>query len=242
MSGVLIGVVAYVALQFAIGAWVARRVTTEQDYVLAGRSLGPLLGAFSVYATWFGAETVLGASGRIYGDGLSGAQGEPFAYAVGIIVMGALFAVPLWRRGLVTFGDFFRQRYSPAVEKLCVLLLVPGSVLWVAAQVRGFGHVMGDIAGLDLVPSMLIGLAVVVGYTMLGGMLADAYSDLVQGLVIVAGLLVIFVAVAAAAGGPVAGLARVAPERLALMPPGQSLLAFVEQWAIPICGSLRSAA
>jgi Na+/proline symporter len=89
-----------------------------------------------VVATWFGTETVLGSAGRVSGDGLSGAQGEPFAYAVSIVVMGLLFAVPLWRRGLTTFGDLFRDRFSPGVEWLTVILLVPGSVLWAAAQIR----------------------------------------------------------------------------------------------------------
>lgn len=106
---VVIGVFAYIALQFAIGIWVSRRIRDEKDYILGGRQLGITLASFSVFATWFGAETVIGSAGRVYQDGLSGAQGEPFAYAVGIIIMGLFFAVPLWRRGIVTFGDFFRE-------------------------------------------------------------------------------------------------------------------------------------
>ncbi|MBC7801747.1 MAG: hypothetical protein H7Z10_14090, partial [Gemmatimonadaceae bacterium] len=45
--------IAYVLAQFAIGIWVSRRVKSESDYILAGRSLGPTLVAFSVFATWF---------------------------------------------------------------------------------------------------------------------------------------------------------------------------------------------
>jgi Na+/proline symporter len=146
---VAVGVFAYIVLQFAVGIWVSRRIRDEKDYILAGRQLGVTLASFSVFATWFGAETVMGSSGRVYTDGLSGAQGEPFAYAVGIIIMGLCFAVPLWRRGLMTFADFFRQRFSPSVEKMTVILLIPGSVLWAAAQIRGFGQIMSHTAGLQ---------------------------------------------------------------------------------------------
>jgi SSS family transporter len=196
------------------------------------------LAAFSIFATWFGAETILGSAGRVYGEGLAGAQGEPFAYAVSIIVMGLLFAVPLWRRGLVTFGDLFRQRFSPGVERLAVILLVPGSVLWAAAQIRGFGHVMSATTGLGVTTSVTLAAAIVILYTVPGGLLADVYSDFVQGIAIVLGLVAMFIVVLMEMGGPAQALAGIDPARLAPMGPDQSLLEFLEQWAIPICGSL----
>jgi SSS family transporter len=238
MSGILLGVLAYIILQFAVAIWVSRRIRTESDYILGGRQIGLALAAFSVFATWFGAETVLGSAGRVYGDGLSGAQGEPFAYAVSIIIMGLLFAVPLWRRGLTTFGDLFRDRFSPGVERLTVILLVPGSVLWAAAQIRGFGQIMGTTTGMDVSASITLAAVIVVLYTAVGGLLADVYSDFVQGIAIVVGLLVMFVVVLVELGGPVQALAGVEAARFAPMGSEQSLIDFLEQWAIPICGSL----
>jgi SSS family transporter len=238
MSGILLGVLAYIILQFAVAIWVSRRIRTETDYILGGRQIGLSLGAFSVFATWFGAETVLGSAGRVYGDGLSGAQGEPFAYAVGIIVMGLVFAVPLWRRGLVTFGDLFRDRFSPGVERLTVILLVPGSVLWAAAQIRGFGQIMGTTTGISVFASITLAAAIVVLYTVVGGLLADVYSDFVQGIAIVVGLLAMFVVILFELGGPAQALASIEAARFAPMKSDQTLLDFIEQWAIPICGSL----
>jgi Na+/proline symporter len=238
MSGILLGVLAYIALQFAVAMWVSRRIRTETDYILGGRQIGLTLGAFSVFATWFGAETVLGSAGRVYGDGLSGAQGEPFAYALGIVIMGLFFAVPLWRRGLVTFGDLFRDRFSPGVERLTVILLVPGSVLWAAAQVRGFGQIMDTTTGLGVFPSITLAAVIVVLYTAVGGLLADVYSDFVQGIAIVVGLAAMFVVILFELGGPVQALAGIEGARFAPMGSEQTLLAFIEQWAIPICGSL----
>lgn len=238
MSGILLGVLAYVALQFAVAIWASRRIKTETDYILGGRQIGMSLAAFSIFATWFGAETVLGSAGSVYSDGLSGAQGEPFAYGLAIVIMGLLFAVPLWRRGLVTFGDLFRDRFSPGVERLTVILLVPGSVLWAAAQIRGFGQIMGATTGMGALASITLAAAIVVVYTAVGGLLADIYSDFVQGIAIVAGLVAMFVVVLVELGGPAQALSGIDAARFAPMRGGQTLLDFLEQWAIPICGSL----
>jgi hypothetical protein len=63
-------------------------------------------------ATWFGAETVVGAAGNAYRDGVSVASAEPFGYGLCLVLMGLIFAVPLWRRGLTTLADLFRERWS----------------------------------------------------------------------------------------------------------------------------------
>ena len=70
---ILFGMIAYVLAQFAVGIWVSRRVKSEADYILAGRSLGPTLVAFSVFATWFGAEAIVATTAEVYDKGISGA-------------------------------------------------------------------------------------------------------------------------------------------------------------------------
>lgn len=238
MDIALIGICLYIAIQFAIGLWVSRRIKGESDYILAGRNVGTALAAFSVFATWFGAETVLGSAGRVYSDGLSGAQGEPFAYGFAIILMGLLLAGSLRRKGLTTFADLFAERYGAGVERFTVLLLVPGSILWAAAQIRGFGQIFSSAAGIDVTAGIIIAFVTVVAYTMLGGLLADVYTDFVQGIVIVVGLVALMIFVVLSTGSPVANLASVDVQRFSMMAPEQSPLEFIEQWAIPICGSL----
>ena len=68
----LVAILADLAIQLALGLWVSRRVQSETDYILAGRSLGLGLASFSIFATWFGAESIQGAAGTMYEDGLSG--------------------------------------------------------------------------------------------------------------------------------------------------------------------------
>jgi Na+/proline symporter len=114
MNPLLLGVLAYIGAQLAIGAWVSRRISDDTDYLLAGRQLGYRLTSFSIFATWFGAETCVGAAGQVYGEGLSIGTTEPFAYGLCLILLGLVFAVPLWRRKLTTLADLFRTRFSPA--------------------------------------------------------------------------------------------------------------------------------
>src|SRR5262245_46133211 len=116
MNAVLIGMLVYVLAQFAVGAWVSRRMTNEADYILAGRRLGTGLVMFSVFATYFGAEAIVASGGAVYEKGLSGALVDPFGYAGAIVLVGLVFARSLWSRGLTTFADLFRKRYSEGVE------------------------------------------------------------------------------------------------------------------------------
>ena len=238
MNAVLVGIIGYVGLQILIGAWVARRVATETDYMLAGRSLGVGLASASIFATWFGAEVVIGAASRVYTNGISGAYAEPFAYAAGILIMGLLFAAKLWRHGIQTFADFFRMRYSGRVERLAAVLLIPGSVMWAAAQIRGFGQIVGSATGLELETALTIAAIAVISYTVLGGLLADVYNDFIQSIVIVVGLTGLAWIALAEGGGIAASFAKIDPARFTLFPEGLTLLALAEKWAIPICGSI----
>ena len=117
-------------VQLAIGVWASRRIASEDDYLVAGRRLGYSLMTFSIFATWFGAETIVGSAGTAYGEGVSLGSAEPFGYGICLIAMGLIYAVPLHRRKLTTLADLYRQRYSVSVERLAAVLLIPRSLLW----------------------------------------------------------------------------------------------------------------
>ncbi len=90
--------------------------------------MGPVVGAFTVFATWFGAEVIVGTSGSVYEQGLRGAEFDPFGYALSLFIAGFVFAAALWRPGLTAFADFIRDRFGTLTERLVVILLVPGSI------------------------------------------------------------------------------------------------------------------
>jgi len=240
MNGITAAILAYVAVQLLIGAWIGRWVRTEEDYLVAGRRLGYTLTTFTVFATWFGAETCIGSAGVFYDEGMGGGGAEPFGYGLCLVLMGLVFAVPLWRLRLTTLGDFFRVRFSPAVERLAVLMIVPGSVLWAAAQIRAFGQVLAVSSGLAVTGTITLAAAVVVLYTMFGGLLADVWTDLIQGVALVVGLVVLAGAVGLEGG--ITALGAVDPVRLDPFAGGnQGWLDVLESWAIPVFGSVVAA-
>ena len=241
MNTVLVSMLAYVLVQFVIGAWVSRRMSSEQDYILAGRSLGPALVTFSVFASFFGAEAVVASAGAVYDKGLIGAWVDPFGYAFALLVVALVLALPLWRRGLTTFADLFRQRYaSPGVEKLVVLMLLPGSIFWASAQIRAFGQVLSANSTLPLVAAIVVAAVLVASYSVVGGLLADAVTDVIQGLALIAGLIVLAGMVLWSLGGLEAGLARIPAERLSLARAEEGPLKLLESLVIPICGTIVS--
>jgi solute:Na+ symporter, SSS family len=238
MNIVLFGILGYVLVQFAVGTWVSRRMASEADYILAGRRLGVTLVTFSVFATYFGAEAIVASGGAVYEKGLAGALVDPIGYAAAIVIVGLFFARALWSRGLTTFADLFRQRYSPGVERLVVLMLLPGSIIWAAAQVRAFGQVMSLNSGLDLRTAITLAAVLVAAYSVVGGLLADAVTDMIQGIAVLAGLIILGIIVAAEVGGLSPGLAKVEAPRLTLAVADETLLARLEHLAIPVGGTI----
>src|SRR5262245_42300504 len=241
MNWLLLAIVAYVLVQFAIGTWVSRRMANETDYILAGRRLGVALVTFSVFATYFGAEAIVASGGAVYEKGLAGALVDPVGYAAAIIIVGVFFARALWSRGLTTFADLFRERYSVGVERLVVVVLLPGSVIWAAAQVRAFGQVMDENSGMGLKSAILLAAVLVVvlvaAYSVVGVLLADAGTAFIKGIAVLSGWVILGIVVATYVGGVSAGLAQAEPQRLSVFHARESLPATIEKMAIPICGT-----
>lgn len=235
MNLILTCILGYIALQLLIAFRVSRKPSSEEDYLLAGRSLGPWMAVFSVFATWFGAEACIGASAETYRDGLSGATADPFGYAIGIVLMGLLFAATLWRRGLVTFADLFRQRFGAGVERLATLVMIPSSVLWAAAQIRAFGQVLASSSELGVFAAITLAAGVVIIYVSMGGMWTDSVTDLVQGVVLILGVLTLG-GVFLLSGGW-AQLQALPAERLDLVGE-RSSLAWMEAFLLPVLSTM----
>ena len=240
MNSIAVGVLVYVLAQLLVGLAASRRIRSQTDYLLAGRSLGYGLAIFSLFATWFGAESCIGAAGAAYGRGLSGARADPFGYTVCLAIMGLVFAVPLRRSGSLTLGDAFRARFSPTAERLVVLFLVPASVLWGAAQIRALGQIVSATTGLDLAVAAAIASGVVILYTGTGGMRADVMTDLIQGIALIVGLVILLVAVVAHMGGPGPALSTAWASAAGPHATHEGAWIGLEAWLVPIVGSITA--
>jgi Na+/proline symporter len=237
MNSLLLILLGYVALQLAVGVIISRRIRGEDDYLLAGRRLGPTLATASIFATWFGAETCVGAAAEVYSGGLRLSLSDPFGYALCLLVFGLVLAVPLYRLRLTTLADLFRQRYSPGVERLAAILLIPTSLFWASAQVRAFGRVIAWGTSLSAETGVAIAAATACLYTAFGGLLADAYADLIQGSVLCLCLLLLTGSVVSDIGGIAhTGALLVEASNAALSQPFS--LHALDAWAVPVLGSL----
>ena len=127
-------ILAFVAAQIALAVWAGRGAKSDADYLVAGRSLGPLAVGMSLFATWFASESLIATSGEVARDGLAGARAEPFAYALGILAIALFFAHRLRSGGFITLADFLRSRFGPGTESLAAIVIALSATTWSAAQ------------------------------------------------------------------------------------------------------------
>ncbi|NVJ50628.1 MAG: sodium:solute symporter family protein [Gammaproteobacteria bacterium] len=191
-------VVVYLILSLALGMYGGTKVNNSRDFVNAGRNLPISVIIALVFATWFGAETVLGIPGTFVEENLGGLISDPFGATFCLIFFGLFFARPLYRQGLLTIGDFYRNRFGQKVEIAVALAIAISYLGWVSAQITALGLVLNVLTqgAIGMPLGILIGAAIVLVYTFFGGMWSVAITTFVQMIVIVAGLIWISVLVA----------------------------------------------
>jgi SSS family solute:Na+ symporter len=207
-------VVVYLVISIAIGLVASRKVHSASDYITAGRSLPMPMVMAMVFATWFGAETVLGISATFLDEGFRGLISDPLGASVCLVLFGLVFALPLYRLKLMTLGDFFHIRYNKKTELVLSTCIVLSYLGWVSAQVTALGLVFNVLSDgtVSMTQGMMIGAAVVLAYTLFGGMWSVAVTTCVQMVVIVIGLLLVTSSASEMAGGMSAVISQAAAE------------------------------
>ena len=186
-------IVLYLLASIAIGLLAARRVHNTADYAVAGRTLPLAVVIATTFATWFGAETVLGAPARFVKEGLGGTVEDPFGAGLCLVLVGVFFARKLYAMDIITIGDYYRRRFGRTVEVLCSAIIIFSYLGWVGAQVTALGLVFNLLSSgaIPLAWGMVIGTLIVLVYTLYGGMWSVALTDFVQMIVITVGLVLI---------------------------------------------------
>src|ERR1700687_923656 len=186
-------VVIYWIISVAIGLYAARWVHNTKDFAIAGRRLPLYIVTATVFATWFGSETVLGIPATFVKEGFSGVIADPFGSSLCLVLVGLFFARPLYRMNLLTIGDYYRKRYNRPVEMLTTICIVISYLGWVGAQIKALGLVFNVVheVRISQPAGMIIGASTVLIYTMLGGMFSVAITDFIQMIIIVLGMLYI---------------------------------------------------
>ena len=196
-------VVLYLVGTLAIGVWAGTRIKNTTDFAIAGRSLPLVMVVTTTFATWFGAETVMGIPAKFVQGGLNAIVEDPFGAGTCLILVGAFFAAKLYKQNLLTIGDFYRQRYGKGVEVFCSVAIILSYLGWVAAQITALGLVFSVLTGgaMSETTGMIVGTLAVLVYVVVGGFLAVAWTDFIQMIVLVVGLAIIGMFSAQLAGG-----------------------------------------
>ncbi|MFW9615078.1 sodium:solute symporter family protein [Aquabacterium sp.] len=196
-------VLLYLVGTMGIGIYAGTRIQNTTDFAVAGRSLPLAMVITTTFATWFGAETVMGIPAKFVQGGLNAVVEDPFGASMCLVLVGAFFASKLYKMSLLTIGDFYRHRYGEGVEIFCSVAIILSYLGWVAAQITALGLVFSILSGGAIAPAvgMTIGTVLVLIYVLIGGMLAVAWTDFIQMIVLVVGLSFIAVMAGDQAGG-----------------------------------------
>jgi solute:Na+ symporter, SSS family len=235
-------VIVYLLATILIGVWAARRVKSTGDFMLAGRSLPLLLSSSAVFATWFGSETVFGASSEFMQGGMYAVIEDPFGAVLCLVLFGLFFARKLYNLNLLTLGDYFRIRYGKRTELVASFFLALPYTGYIAAQLVAMAIIINVVTGLALWQGVVASCLVVTFYTYVGGMWAVSITDFVQSILIIAGLLVLGIVLAIKAGGPSVVLASAPEGTFRFLPSAdlKSILYYVAAWSVLGLGSLPS--
>ncbi len=215
MSGrleMLIPVLIYLALSFAIAMWARSREKAGEgtrgvieEYFIGGRSLGGFVLAMTIIASYTSASSFVGGPGVAYQLGLSWVLLAMIQVPTTFLTLGVLgkrFAIVARRTGAVTITDYLRARYkSDAVVILCSVALLIFFMAAMLAQFIGGARLFQAVTGYPYVAGLgLFGVTVVL-YTALGGFRAVALTDAVQGMVMLVAAVLVLLAVIEKGGG-----------------------------------------
>jgi SSS family solute:Na+ symporter len=203
MNTLLVFVVLYLLGTLALGVWAGTRVKNTADFALAGRRLPLIMVITTTFATWFGAETVMGIPAKFVQGGLGAIVEDPFGAGTCLILVGVFFAAKLYKQNLLTIGDFYRQRYGTGIEVFCSVAIIMSYLGWVAAQITALGLVFSVLTNgaMSETTGMIVGTLAVLVYVVIGGFVAVAWTDFIQMIVLVVGMSVIAVFASDLAGG-----------------------------------------
>jgi SSS family transporter len=238
----LASILVYLLVTILIGYWASRKVKTSGDFMLAGRSLPIVLSSSALFATWFGSETVFGASSEFLKGGLYSVIEDPFGAALCLLLFGLFFARKLYSMNLLTLGDFFEARFGKRTELITSIFLAPPYAGYIAAQLVAMGLILNVVTGMAVWQGVIVSAFVVTFYTYIGGMWAISITDFIQGIIIITGLLVVAFLLAIKAGGVKNVLEEVTPSTFRFLPKFEmrAILLWLSAWSVLGLGSIPS--
>lgn len=184
----ILGIGLFAAWRRKQKAEIAKTVTEEtNEIILAGRSIGGIIGCFTMTATWVGGGYINGTAEVVYNSGLAWAQ-APWGYALSLAAGGIFFAKKMREAEYVTMLDPLQKKYGEIMGALLYIPALLGEAFWSASILAALGATLAVILGINMTLATIISALIAVTYTLFGGLYSVAYTDIVQLICIGVGL------------------------------------------------------
>lgn len=227
----------------AVGFVINRKVEDLDDYLVGGRSVPTWAIVGSLFATFWGGGTVLGSAGAAYHGGILETIADPFAAGLALVLIGLFFVSPIRKLKLNSVSELYLIKYSDGVSIFASFLMLPTFTLWTAVQIIAIGKVLNVLLGLSYSLSVIIGTAVIILYTYLGGLLAVVWTETIQMFIILLGLFILLPISIKHAGG-FNEMSKYTPEGFWSFFPGRvgliGWLTYISAWAGMALGNIPS--
>lgn len=195
---VLIAFVLYLVILIGIGVWSMKRTSSTEDYFLGGRGLGGWVAALSAQASDMSGWLLMGLPGSIYALG-TGQSWIAIGLFIGTVCNWLFISKRLRRYTIVagnsmTLPEFFENRYhdkKKIILTISSIVIVIFFLVYTASALASGGKLFNAVFGIDYHIALAIGAVVILIYTFLGGFLAVCTTDFVQGMLMLAGLMVV---------------------------------------------------
>ncbi|MGA9617587.1 MAG: sodium:solute symporter [Serratia proteamaculans] len=186
----LLVVVFYFLVIGAVGWLGVRRATTKEDYLVAGRNLGPCLYLGTLSAVVLGGASTIGSVKLGYTYGISGVW-LCGALGAGIVVLSMVLAKPLLKLKLYTVSQVLARRYHPAARVTSGAIMLAYDLMVAVTSIIAIGSVMQVMFDLSFTASILLGGGLVVLYSTLGGMWSLTLTDIIQFIIMTVGMMLV---------------------------------------------------
>ncbi|GAA2662109.1 sodium:solute symporter [Streptomyces lunalinharesii] len=198
-------IVLYLAGMLAMGWWGMRRATSKSDFLVAGRRLGPAMYSGTMAAIVLGGASTIGGVGLGYQYGLSGAW-MVFAIGLGLLGLSVFFSARIARLKVYTVSEMLDLRYGGAAGIISGVVMWAYTLMLAVTSTLAYATIFDVLFGLDRTLAIVLGGAIVVAYSTLGGMWSITLTDMVQFVVKTIGVLVLLLPLALVKAGGFAQL------------------------------------
>ena len=197
MDAIVFGFIGYLIIILFVGIYTAKITKNLKDFALGGQRLGPTIIAFSERASGESAWLMLGLPGAALIVGMLELW-TVLGCIMGIITSWLIIAYPLRRDvekyGVITLPEYFEKKVkddSGIIRLISSLIITFFFIFYIAAQFSGAGKVLNVTFGITEIQGMILGAMIIIFYTFLGGFLAIAWTDLVQGIIMIGTLVIL---------------------------------------------------